>query len=123
MMSNISFRHILVSFFIIVMSTHLGAQSIDGARKQMSQGNYSNAITILTALQEIYPGQYEEDLRIAQKCQSLQYSARLKLKSGDYQEAETLRLLFSPSFLATHESSNYKPSNDTSRRLWYRIGF
>lgn len=84
-----SFRHIL-ALLLLFVALHLSAQSRDGVRKQMNQGRYDNAIILLTALQEIYSGQYDDDLRIAQKCLSLQNSAKSKYRNGDFTGAESL---------------------------------
>lgn len=81
---------VLTTILSILYSLPLGAQSREGARKQMNQGNYSTAITMLTALEELYPGQFSNDLRIARKCLSLQRSAKAKFKAQHFTEAESL---------------------------------
>lgn len=81
---------VLITILYIFYSLPLGAQSRDGVRKQMNQGNYSTAITMLTALEELYPGQFSNDLRIARKCASLQRSAKAKFQAQHFTEAESL---------------------------------
>lgn len=81
---------VLITILSIFYSLPLGAQSREGARKQMNQGNYSTAITMLSALEELYPGQFSNDLRIARKCSSLQRSAKAKFKAQHFTEAESL---------------------------------
>lgn len=83
-------EHIILVIFLSLFSLSLGAQSRDGARKQMNQGNYSNAITLLSALEDLYPGQYTSDLKIANQCLQLQRSAKSSFKSQRYSEAESL---------------------------------
>ncbi len=81
---------VLIAILSFLFSLPLGAQSREGARKQMNQGNYSTAITMLTALDELYPGQFSNDLRIARKCLNLQRSAKAKFKAQHFTEAESL---------------------------------
>lgn len=81
---------VLIVILPILFSMSLGAQSREGVRKQMNQGNYSTAITMLTALDELYPGQFSNDLRIARKCSNLKRSAKAKFKIQHFTEAETL---------------------------------
>ena len=65
-------------------------QSREGARKQMNQGNYANAITLLTALEEIYPGEFSADLSLARRCLRLQNQAKSKYAQEHFTEAEEL---------------------------------
>lgn len=83
-------KQCILVIFMFLIYLPLISQSREGARKQMNRGNYSNAVTILTALEELYSGQYSRDLSIAKKCLSLQRTAKVKYKAQHYTEAESL---------------------------------
>lgn len=83
-------KQCILVIFMWLIYLPLISQSREGARMQMNRGNYSNAVTILTALDELYSGQYTSDLSIAKKCLSLQRTAKVKYKAQHYTEAESL---------------------------------
>ena len=56
----------------------------------MNQGNYANAITLLSALEEIYPGEFSADLNLARRCLRLQNQAKSKYAQEHFTEAEEL---------------------------------
>ena len=81
---------LFMAILAMLFTSPLRAQSREGARKQMNQGNYSTAITMLAALEELYPGQFSNELIVAKKCLGLQRSAIAKFKSHQYSEAVSL---------------------------------
>ena len=86
------FRHYrqLVFLFVLFFYYSLSAQTPEGARKQMNLGHYSDATDLYTALEELYPGQYQSELNLAKKCLGLQNRAKNKFKSEHFTEAESL---------------------------------
>ncbi len=83
-------EHLFLGLLIALITIPLGAQSQEGVRMQMNQGNYSNAIILLEALEVVYPGQYSDELRMAKECLNLHSSANANFNNQDYDAAESL---------------------------------
>lgn len=77
---------VLTSLFIL-LSFHVSAQTPDGARKQMELGNYSNAVKLYSALNELNHGSFRTELSNAKKCASLLKSARSSFERERFTEA------------------------------------
>lgn len=80
----------LITMLFILFPLPLEAQSKEGIRKQMNQGNYSNAIILLNAMEELYPGKYASELKKARKCLKLRNSADKEYNAQHYSEAVSL---------------------------------
>lgn len=83
-------KYSIILLLFSLISFPIWAQSREGARKQMNQGNYADAITLLSALEEVYPGQFSSDLNVARKCLNLQRTAKKKYSEQAYVDAESL---------------------------------
>lgn len=83
-------QRILIIVILLCISALSFAQSRQSAMLKLNEGNYSNAIAQLTALEQMYPGSYKTELSLAKTIRNLSYSAKQKFNAKHYTEAEEL---------------------------------
>lgn len=80
-------RFFVLTFIFILFSFQVSAQTPEGARRQMEQGNYSNAVKLYSALNELNHGSFKTELSNAKKCASLLQSAHKSFERERFTEA------------------------------------